>query len=139
MRPGTPPRRPRPGRGHERRTERGAVTAEAALVLPLLALVTVGLAWMIGVGVAQGRAQDAAREAARVVARGEAPATGQALARQVAPSGATVAVHRGAGQVEVVVRAPVRGPGGLFAFLNDVSVTARSVAALEAGAAGATP
>lgn len=120
-------------------SERGAVTAEAALVLPLLALVTVGLAWMVGVGVAQGRAQDAAREAARVVARGEAPDAGQALARRVAPGGATVTVHRGAGRVEVVVRAPVRGPGGIFGFLTDVSVTAQSVAALEGGAPGAVP
>lgn len=118
-----------------RRPERGAVTAEAALVLPLLALVTVGLAWMVGVGVAQGRVQDAAREAARVVARGEAPAAGAALARQVAPSGATVTVQQQAGRVVVVVRAPLRGPGGVFAFLTDVSVSARSVAAVEDGTA----
>lgn len=115
------------------------MTAEAALVLPMLALVTVGLAWMIGVGVAQGRAQDAAREAARVIARGEAPAAGQALARQVAPEGATVSVQRGPERVDVVVRAPVRGPGGIFGFLSDVSVTAHSVAALESGTSGAAP
>lgn len=114
-----------------RTDERGAVTAEAAMVLPMLAIVAVGLAWMIGLGVAQGRAQDAAREAARVVARGESPAAGSALAHRVASTGSTVSVQATGDRVVVVVRSPLRGPGGFFAFLTHEAVTARSVAARE--------
>ena len=48
----------RTGRG-----ERGAVTAELAMVLPLLLAVTAGLVWLMVVGLGQLRATDAAREA----------------------------------------------------------------------------
>ncbi|MGN6252374.1 MAG: TadE family type IV pilus minor pilin [Marmoricola sp.] len=116
--------------GRRETDDAGAVTAEAAMVLPLLAVVAMGLAWMVGLGVAQGRAQDAAREAARVVARGDAPARARALARRVAPR-ATVSVQVDGGRVVVEVEAPLRGPGGVFAFVGHPSVTARSVAARE--------
>ena len=52
-----------------RRDQRGAVTAELALALPLLFAVTVGLVWLLAVGAAQIRVVDAARESARAVAR----------------------------------------------------------------------
>ena len=51
------------------RDDRGAVTAELALGTPLLVAVTVVLAWLLAVGVAQVRVQDAARETARAAAR----------------------------------------------------------------------
>lgn len=111
--------------------ESGAVTAEAAVVLPVLAVVTVALAWMVSIGVVQARAQDAAREAARVVARGESPGVGSALARRVAVDGSRVQISAGGREVEVTVRSPVRGPGGLFRVLAHTVVTARSVAAVE--------
>jgi Flp pilus assembly protein TadG len=114
-----------------RRDERGAVTAEAAVVLPLLAVFSVGLAWLVSLGVAQVRVQDAAREAARVIARGESPAAGTSAAQKVAPRGATVTVHSGGDTVDVGVTAAVRGPGGFFSFLPEVDVHADSVAALE--------
>ena len=53
------------------RGERGAVTAELAMALPLLVAVTVGLVWLLAVGAAQLRVVDAARETARAVARGD--------------------------------------------------------------------
>jgi Flp pilus assembly protein TadG len=113
------------------RTERGAVTAEAAVVLPILAVFTVGLAWLVSLGVAQVRVQDAARETARVVARGDSTASGTVLARRVAPPGAGVLVARQQHTVVVTVRAPVRGPGGFFSFLPEFDVHARAVAAIE--------
>ena len=70
------------------RDERGAVTAETAVVLPMIAVFAVGLAWLVSLGVVEVRAQDAAREAARVVARGESVAAGTAYARRVATPGA---------------------------------------------------
>ena len=44
------------------RDERGAVTAEAAMALPVLVLFTLAMAWLVGLGVTQVRALDAARE-----------------------------------------------------------------------------
>ena len=51
-----------------RRGERGAVTAELAMALPLLVAVTVGLVWLLAIGAAQLRVVDGARETARAVA-----------------------------------------------------------------------
>ena len=100
------------------RDERGAVTAETAVVLPLLVAVTLSMVWLVAVGLAQMRATDAAREAARALARGESVARAEALARQAAP-GIGVRVVRSDGEVRVVVdqrlappdgaRAPARG------------------------------
>jgi Flp pilus assembly protein TadG len=114
--------------------QRGAVTAETAVALPVIAVFAVGLAWLVSLGVVQVRAQDAAREAARVVARGEPVAAGTAYARRVATAGARVSVSSGRGTVVVTVQAPVQGPGGFFGFLPRYTVRARSVAAVEGGA-----
>ncbi len=54
-----------------RADERGAVTAELAMVLPLLVIVTAALAWLLGVGADQLRIVDATREVARALARGD--------------------------------------------------------------------
>lgn len=113
------------------RDESGAVTAEAAMVLPMLAVFTLGLAWLVSIGVTQVRAIDAARETVRVVARGEDPADGVALGRRVAPAGSSVQVQRGPDTVVVRLSAPVRGPGGFFAFLPEFTVHAEAVAAQE--------
>jgi Flp pilus assembly protein TadG len=53
------------------RDERGMVTAETAVVLPVLLLVLAGAVAAVTVVGAQMRCVDAAREAARAAARGE--------------------------------------------------------------------
>jgi Flp pilus assembly protein TadG len=98
---------------HER--ERGAVTAETALALPLLVAVTLAMVWMVAFGVQQMKATDAAREAARALARGESPEDAIALARQVVPD-ADVEVSESGGRVTVVVRAEVSSPVGPFSL-----------------------
>ncbi len=113
-------------------TERGAVTAELALGLPLLVAVTIGLVWLLSVGAAQIRTVDAARETARAVARGDDVGAAVARGRRVAPDGAEVAVTRAGGQVVATSSARVEGPGGLFEFLPAVTVQAEAVAADEA-------
>jgi len=118
----------RAGRG-----ERGAVTAELAMVLPLLLAVTAGLVWMLTVGLAQVRVTDAAREAARAVARGDSEADAVALARRVAPDPSDVVVGRDGGRVVVTVRSSVEGPGGLLARLPGATVTGEAVATEEVG------
>ena len=112
------------------RGERGAVTAETAMVMPLLAAVTVGLVWVIAVAGAQVRTVDAAREAARQVARGEPPSAAEALARRAAPDGASVHVSVVDGVVTVRVQARVGAPGGVFSRAG-TTVASTAVAALE--------
>ena len=115
------------------REARGAATAELALVLPLLAAVTVGLTWLLAVGTGQLRAVDAARETARALARGEEPAAAVAVGEQVAPDGATVHVATTHGQIRVTVTGKVAGPGGLFAALPPARLHAEAVALVEEG------
>jgi Flp pilus assembly protein TadG len=114
-----------------RRDQRGAVTAELAMALPLLLAVTTGLVWLLALGAAQVRVVDAAREAARAVARGDDVGSAQALGRRIAPDGARMAVSFAEGHVVVQATARVDGPGGLFDFLPGVDVRARSVALAE--------
>lgn len=113
------------------RSERGAATAELALVLPLLVAVTIGLVWLLAVGAAQVRTVDAARETARAVARGDSREAAVARGQRVAPPGARVTVYDDGDQVVAVVVARVPGPGGIFDRLPAVTVSAEAVAAAE--------
>ncbi|QIK68666.1 pilus assembly protein [Nocardioides sp. HDW12B] len=119
MSPGTPLVAPRCG-------ERGAVTAEAAAVLPLLLALAWGLLWVICLASTQVRVVDTAREVARAAARGEtAPdvASGDGPVR--------VSVSRSGDTVRVVATSTVGGPGGLFAVLPAVELTSTAVAVEE--------
>lgn len=116
--------------------EAGAVTAETAMVLPMLVALTVGLVWLVSLGVTQIRVVDAARETARSLARDDPPDRALDLGRRVAPPGAAISVEREGERVRVHVAARSRGPGGLFSVLPDVTVDAEAVAATE-GAEGA--
>ena len=115
--------------------QRGAVTAEAAVVIPLLLAVAMALVWLVALAATQVRVVDAAREAARAAARGEPDAASVEHGRQVAPDGARFEISRGGGAVTVRVAAEVRGPGGLLAFLPAVPVSSEAVAAEEPTAA----
>lgn len=119
-------RRPVGGRG-----ERGAATAELALVLPLLVAVTAGLVWVLAVGSAQLRVVDAARETARAIARGDDRAAAADLGRRVAPEGSDIRVTAEGRQVRVEVSGSVPGPGGLLDLLPDARLRATAVAAAE--------
>jgi Flp pilus assembly protein TadG len=113
-----------------RHDQRGAVTAELALGIPLLLSLTWGLVWLLSVGEAQVRVVDAAREAARAAARGEAPAACEARGEQVAP-GSTVVVTTRGGEAVSTATATVGPPGGLLGFLPPVPLQARAVSAVE--------
>ena len=113
------------------RTDRGAVTAETVAVLPILVALTLGLVWVLSLAATQVRVVDAARETARAVARAEPVPAAVGLGRRVAPDGATIRIHQDGSTVVVDVAAEVRGPGGLFAVLPQVSVSSRAVTALE--------
>ena len=113
------------------RDDRGAATAELAMVLPLLVAVAIGLVWLLAVGSAQVRTVDAARETARALARGDDQASAVERGLQVAPPGSRMQVSRGDGQVRVVVTGRVEGPGGLLAGLPAPELHAEAVAADE--------
>lgn len=111
--------------------ERGAVTAETVVVLPLLVALTLGLVWMLSLAVTQVRVTDGAREVARALARDESQGAALALGRRVAPEGSRFQI-RGDGRALVVrVSAEVQGVGGLFGFVPAVGVDAEAVAARE--------
>ena len=114
-----------------RRAERGAATAELAMVLPLLVGVALGLVWLVTIGAAQVRTVDAARETARALARGDADDTAVGRGLRVAPDGARIAVTRTDGEVHVTVTAHPEGPGGLFAHFPSPHLHAEAVAAEE--------
>jgi hypothetical protein len=106
--------------------DRGAVTIEAALALCTLA---VFLAVAVGAIAAAGgsiRCVDAARELARLAARGEAE-RGRAVAIQLAPSGARLALHAEGDLVVAEVSADVLHP-------LPMRIGSRAVAVLEPGA-----
>lgn len=113
------------------RADRGAVTAELAMALPLLLAVTVGLVWLLAVGAAQIRVIDAARETARAVARGDDQGVAVKIGRRIAPSGTRFEIDLEGDRVVVTARGWVVGPGGLFGFLPGAGVKAESVALME--------
>ena len=115
----------------DRRGERGAVTAETAVALPLIAVFAVSMAWLVSLGITQVRALDAARETARAAARSEDSAQALAVGRRVAPPGSRISVGRGDGTIVVKVSSPVTGPGGLFGQWAALRVKAEAVAAEE--------
>jgi Flp pilus assembly protein TadG len=79
------------------------VTAETAVVLPVLLLVLLCAVAAVTVVGAQLRCVDAAREGARAAARGEADAVVAELAGRVAPDGATTEVRADGDRVRVTV------------------------------------
>lgn len=115
------------------RREAGAVTAETAVVLPLIAVFTLTMVWLVCLGLTQVRALDAARETARAAARSDGQAGALSLGRRVAPDGSLIALRRTGGTVVVQVSSPVRGPAGLLGRLSGVHVHAEAVAAEEPG------
>lgn len=101
------------------------------MVLPLLAAVTLGLAWLLSLAATEVRTVDAAREVARAVARDEPRGSALALGRRVAPGGSRIEVRTQGETVVVRVQAQVRGAVGLLAFLPPVHIRAEAVAAKE--------
>ncbi len=115
----------------EPRSQDGSITAETAVVLPVLVLVLValmGVAHAVGV---QLTVQDAARVGARAAARGESQAEVERLTRSVAPAGSAVTVSRSGGLIRVDVVAQVAPFGAAARLVPELTVDAQAVAADE--------
>ncbi|TLS43874.1 hypothetical protein FE633_22775 [Streptomyces montanus] len=102
--------------------DRGFVTAEAAVVLPVLVAFTMALVWAVMAASAQIQCVDAARAGARAAARQDPPGAVTAVARQAAPSGARVTVRRAGDLVRVRVEAEPPGPDALALDLEHEAV-----------------
>jgi hypothetical protein len=93
----------------ERESERGTVTAELALGLPVVVLILVAVLTLAAASTAQMRALDAARAGARAVAIGEQEsAVGAVVARAGGPEAELSLAHEGE-WVRVTVTRPVAG------------------------------
>jgi Flp pilus assembly protein TadG len=106
------------------------VTAETAVVLPVLLLVLAGAVAAVTVVGAQLRCVDAAREGARAAARGETTAVVEVLVSRTAPDGATTSISEDERDVRVTVSARIAAPGPVPLRFT---VSAEAVAAREPG------
>ncbi|MFR0358400.1 TadE family type IV pilus minor pilin [Streptomyces sediminimaris] len=119
-------------KGPRRGTDSGFVTAESAVVLPVLVMFTTALVWGLLVVAAQIRCVDAARTGARAAARQDPPGSVVELTRAAAPRGARVTVEREGDRVRVVV---VARPPVLHGLPFDVREEAVAEVERTAGAA----
>lgn len=118
---------PRPGSVGEQ----GMVTAEAALVLPMVAAFCLVLVWLVSVGVAQVQVVDAARDAARAIARGEDQDVAATAARRTAPDGSHVEFDASAEVVTVRVSVQATAPRWLPVPLPAIPVGSSSTVEVE--------
>ena len=109
----------------------GSVTAETAVLLPVLLVVLAAAIGVLACVAAQLRCVDAARAAARVAARGDAPALVRTTGERLAPPDATVSLRTAGDTVEVVVTAQVRPFGRALGALPAVAVSGRAIAPVE--------
>lgn len=122
---------PRDRRRNRRDRESGYVTAETAVVLPVMVFLVAAALWAVAVAAAQLRCIDAARDGARAAARGETDQAVMAAVRASAPSGASIDVSHVGGDVIVVVKARVAPTSGVFARVSAPTAAATAVAAAE--------
>ncbi|MFI6209319.1 TadE family type IV pilus minor pilin [Streptomyces sp. NPDC051041] len=125
-------------RGCERGADRGFVTAESAVALPVLVAFAMALVWGLLVVAAQIQCVDAARTGARAAARQDPVDAVVEVARAAAPRGAEVTVRREAGRVRVVVVAKPAALRGLpFEVREEAVASVEEAAASAEGTRGA--
>uniref|UniRef100_A0AAU3GV07 Pilus assembly protein n=1 Tax=Streptomyces sp. NBC_01401 TaxID=2903854 RepID=A0AAU3GV07_9ACTN len=105
-----------------RRGDGGAVTAEAAMAVPVLVAFVLALVWALVAAADQIRCVDAARAGARAAARSEPEGSVRSAAQEAAPGRARVAVERSGELWRVRVEAPTPGPGPLGLTLRAEAV-----------------
>ncbi|MBU8578622.1 TadE family type IV pilus minor pilin [Brevibacterium luteolum] len=106
--------------------DRGAATAEFAMVLPALVLLLALFAGAATVGMTQLRAYDAARAAAREAARGEPQHTVVAEAEKRAGASSKVTIRTEGGYTEVAVVIGLPRPVSMVLKQVASSATART-------------
>ncbi|MGH3239466.1 MAG: TadE family type IV pilus minor pilin [Spirillospora sp.] len=107
------------------------VTAEIAVALPTLVLITAIALWGLSAASVQLTCTDAARTGARAAARGESLTAVRELVVKSVPRGATIKVSRDEATVHVDVSSPVKPPAA--AGLPALTIHAHATAATEPG------
>ena len=97
----------------ERAADQGFVTAESAMVLPVLVMFAMALVWGLLVVAAQIQCVDAARTGARAAARQDPADAVVRVAEDTAPRDAQITVAREGDRVRVVVVAKPPALSGL--------------------------
>jgi hypothetical protein len=115
------------------RSERGMVTAETAVVLPIVAAFVLALLWLISAAIAEVRLVDASRDAARALARGEDAATVAAQVSASAPDGTQTSITHDGTDVTVEVSVVAEPPGWLLVPLPGIPLHASATTQDEAG------
>jgi hypothetical protein len=116
--------------------EAGMVTAETAVVLPIIAAFVLVLLWLISVAVTEIRAIDAARDAARALARGaDERAVRDAIADSAPPGFRMSVSHRG-DWLTAAVQVTAEAPGWLLVPLPAIPLHASATAQTEPGVLG---
>jgi len=106
-------------------SDRGAVTAELAITLPvLLSLLLLGI-WSIGLVILNIQCIDAARDVARAVARGEPPDQAKAVGHRAIPTG-TITITREGPDIHVTVTAIPAHNAPLLSALAPTHLTAHA-------------
>ena len=108
-----------------RSAEQGSVTAETAVVMPLLSSFVLCLCWLLSLGIAQVRVVDAARDGARAYARGEAAASVADHVQRSAP-GSRAEVSESDELVTVTVTREVAPPGWLLVPFPSVTLRGKA-------------
>jgi hypothetical protein len=116
-----------------RRNETGMVTAETAVVLPIIAAFVLVLLWLISAAITEIRLVDASRDAARALARGEDETAVRAHVAETGPDGSNVLVVRDGQDVTVEVSTSARPPGWLLVPLPPIPLHASATTQTEAG------
>jgi Flp pilus assembly protein TadG len=122
-----------------RHRQRGSVTAEFAVALPVFVLTLAFCLGAVAAATAKLRCVDAARAGARAVARGESVASAVAAARAAAPAGARVRVQRLGSDIRVEVQGRVSLLGAPGMRQITLGVGAAEQAPLESGVVVAGP
>lgn len=113
------------------RGEAGMVTAETAVVLPVIVAVAVVLGWMVLVAATHLQVVDASREAARLIARGEDERTALASAGDLAPEGTTFTVSRRDDFIQIEAEVTSRLDAPLLRHVLKVDVASNAVTTAE--------
>lgn len=112
------------------RGDRGMVTAETAVVLPVLVLLALTGVAAVSVAQARVRCADAAQVAARAIARGD-PAAADSLAHRAAGAAVRISAEVNGEDTVVTARLPMRP----VSWLGSVTVVETATVATEPSSA----
>ena len=112
------------------RDDRGMVTAETAVVLPVLVLLALTGVAAVSVAQARVRCADAAQVAARAIARGD-PAAADSLAHRAAGAAVRISAKVDGEDTVVTARLPMRP----VSWLGSVTVVETATVATEPSSA----